>query len=108
LALSGNNFLGNTEVNIARALHQIELHNYRDIRVQHLSAGLARRAALARLLVLRVPLWILDEPFTALDKEGIICMTAILQEHLQQGGMIIVTSHQSLAIDHFNVHYLSL
>lgn len=108
LALSGSNRLDNIASNMATALKRIGLNNYHDRVVKHLSAGLARRAALARLLFLDVPLWILDEPFTALDKQGISIVTEILTEHLQRGGMIIVTSHQQLIVDHSSVQYLSL
>lgn len=108
LALSGSNRLDNIASNMATALKRIGLNNYHDRVVKHLSAGLARRAALARLLFLDVPLWILDEPFTALDKQGISIVTEILTEHLQRGGMIIVTRHQQLIVDHSSVQYLSL
>jgi heme exporter protein A len=54
-----------------------------------LSAGQNRRLAIARLLVSQQPLWILDEPFTALDSSGIAMVNALMREHVQQGGLVI-------------------
>ena len=66
--------------------------------VRHLSQGQKRRAALSRLLLTRAPLWILDEPFVALDHAAILTLAEVISEHLQQGGMVIMTSHQDVAI----------
>lgn len=61
-----------------------------------LSAGQQRRAALARLWLTKAKLWILDEPLTALDQQGIALIEQHLLRHLQQKGMLILTSHQPL------------
>jgi heme exporter protein A len=66
--------------------------------VRHLSQGQKRRAALSRLLLTQAPLWILDEPFVALDHAAILTLAEVVSEHLQQGGMVIMTSHQDVAI----------
>ena len=60
-----------------------------------LSAGQLRKVSLSSLLVNNNDLWILDEPFTALDKKGIDTINSLLQKHLHQGGMAIVSSHQA-------------
>ena len=59
-----------------------------------LSAGQLRKVSLSSLLVNNNQLWILDEPFTALDANGISKINLLLQQHLQQGGMAIISSHQ--------------
>ncbi len=81
------------------ALAQVGLAAYRDFPAKILSQGQKRRLALARLAVIPKPLWILDEPFSALDTHSLGTMTALLSGHLATGGMIIITSHQDLAIE---------
>ncbi len=61
-----------------------------------LSAGQQRRVALARLWLSKCPLWILDEPLTAIDKQGVLELTALFEQHAQQGGMVLLTTHQDL------------
>lgn len=63
---------------------------------QRLSAGQRRRVALARILLSEASLWILDEPLTALDDQGQAFITQCIRAHTQQGGQVILTSHQSL------------
>ena len=79
-----------------QALDQVELSGYEDTPSQLLSAGQQRRVALARLCVAPTPLWILDEPFTALDKKGVQWLEKLLQQHIAQGGAAVVTSHHAL------------
>jgi heme exporter protein A len=62
--------------------------------VRHLSQGQKRRVALSRLLLTPAKLWILDEPFVALDQDAIASLARIVTAHLQAGGMAIMTSHQ--------------
>lgn len=62
-----------------------------------LSAGQRRRAALARLLTRNTLVWLLDEPFTSLDTDGVAMMTGWLNEQRRNGGLMIMTSHQPLA-----------
>jgi heme exporter protein A len=61
-----------------------------------LSQGQKRRVALARLHVSKAKLWVLDEPFVALDREAVYALQALLQAHLQQGGLLLFTSHQGV------------
>lgn len=63
-----------------------------------LSAGQQRRVALARMLLADVPLWLLDEPFTNLDREGRALVLELVDEHLAEGGMCIMAAHQDIEI----------
>lgn len=78
------------------ALDAVELTGFEDLAVAQLSAGQQRRVALARLWLSRAPLWILDEPLTAIDKSGVEKLMARFTQHARQGGALIVTSHQDL------------
>jgi heme exporter protein A len=64
--------------------------------VRYLSAGQRRKLALARLRLAARPLWLLDEPFDALDTQGCVWLTALAHEHLRGGGALILTSHPAL------------
>jgi heme exporter protein A len=66
--------------------------------VAYLSAGQKRRVGLARLLLAPRPLWILDEPLTALDTAGQQILTALMRSHLAQGGLIVAATHAPLGI----------
>ena len=80
---------------IARALERVGVAARRDAPVRTLSQGQRRRAALARLALERGPaLWILDEPYDALDTDGIERLDGLLHEHLARGGSVLLTSHQ--------------
>jgi heme exporter protein A len=78
------------------ALEQVGLDGLGEEPARHFSAGQRRRLALARLLVTEAQLWILDEPFTALDQDAIRNTEQLLARHLEQGGMTVLTSHQPL------------
>ena len=69
-----------------------------ELPVRKLSQGQRRRAALARLLVSEAPLWLLDEPFSALDTEGISNLNALIGKHVSRGGLIAFTTHQDSGI----------
>lgn len=79
------------------ALEQVGLRGYEHTPVNQLSAGQKRRVALARLRLEAAPLWILDEPFTALDRKGVSELEHLLGEHAIQGGMVLFTTHHDLA-----------
>lgn len=79
-------------------LEQVQLSGYKDTPCSDLSAGQLRRVALAGLLASEACLWILDEPFTAIDVNGVRWLEQQLLAHVEQGGMALVTSHQSLQI----------
>jgi len=79
------------------ALAAIGLRGYEDVQCHRLSAGQQRRVALARLYLPGPPLWILDEPFTALDAQAVAQLEQHLAEHCAQGGMVVLTTHHLLA-----------
>lgn len=82
---------------INEALAAVGLRGFEDVPCHTLSAGQQRRVALARLYLDAPPLWVLDEPFTALDKQGVVQLEGHLVSHCQQGGMVILTTHHQLA-----------
>ena len=67
--------------------------------LRSLSAGQQRRVALARMLLADVPLWLMDEPFTNLDREGRALVMKLTEEHLAKGGMCVMAAHQDIEID---------
>jgi len=80
------------------ALHRIGLEGREHLPTKVLSQGQKRRVMLARLLVSSAPLWILDEPLTALDVHAVELIQARLAEHLASQGMVILTTHQTLQV----------
>jgi heme exporter protein A len=86
------------EGDIESALYEVGLRGYEDVPCGNLSAGQLRRVALARLLLSPAVLWVLDEPFTAIDVHGIAMLQGMLQRHLAGGGAILLTSHQQIDI----------
>lgn len=79
------------------ALKRLGMHHRRRAFVRTLSQGQRRRVALARLALENAPgLWVLDEPYDALDSAGIDTVDALLQEHLARGGGVLLTSHLEL------------
>ncbi|MBT7375006.1 MAG: cytochrome c biogenesis heme-transporting ATPase CcmA [Porticoccaceae bacterium] len=92
---------------IAAALAAVGLSGYTDVPCYALSAGQHRRVALARLMITTATLWYLDEPFTAIDKQGVSFLECRLQEHLDQGGAVVLTSHQDLTLKNLRNYSLS-
>jgi len=80
-------------------LARLGLAGREELPVRYLSQGQKRRVALARLLWSNAPLWVLDEPFVALDAAAVGWLAATLAEHLAGGGMAILTSHQEVEIE---------
>lgn len=91
---------------LLNALAEVNLAGYEDTPCYQLSAGQLRRVALARLVFSRATLWILDEPFTALDKKGVAQLEARLANHAASGGLVLVTSHQDINVP--NLQQLNL
>ncbi|TLU64805.1 cytochrome c biogenesis heme-transporting ATPase CcmA [Thalassotalea litorea] len=79
-------------------LEQVDLYGFSDTLAAHLSAGQHRRIALARLWLTDARIWILDEPFTAIDKQGVKRLEQRVLEHADQGGIVILTTHQDLSL----------
>ena len=84
------------------ALDRVGAEHWADRPVRTLSAGQKRRAALAGLTLMRVPLWLLDEPTTNLDAEGQKLVGTLIDEHLQQGGVALAAVHHELAVSAAN------
>jgi heme exporter protein A len=80
------------------ALEAVGLAGFEDTYVRELSAGQTRRVALARLLLQPTRLWILDEPFTALDRAGKRLVEGLLEDHCAAGGMALITTHQPVDV----------
>tara|TARA_R110002051_G_scaffold92851_4_gene162687 strand:- start:24748 stop:25407 length:660 start_codon:yes stop_codon:yes gene_type:complete len=89
-----------TSAAIWQALEQVGLRGFEDVPCQHLSAGQQRRVALARLYLEAHPVWILDEPFTAIDRAGVAALEQHLLAHAAAGGTVVLTTHHSL--DHLH------
>ena len=87
-----------TEREALAALHRFGLKGREDLSVRFLSAGQKRRVLLARLVTKKAKLWVLDEPFTALDVKAVDMLSGLIGEHLQGGGMAVLTSHQAMPI----------
>ncbi|TYK65886.1 cytochrome c biogenesis heme-transporting ATPase CcmA [Colwellia echini] len=84
------------EQNTLAYLAKVNLSGFEDSLASHLSAGQHRRIALSRLYQSNAPIWILDEPFTAIDKQGVASLEALFTGHAQRGGCVILTTHQDL------------
>lgn len=83
---------------IYAALAQVGLTGFEDVPCYTLSAGQHRRVALARLFLYPAPLWILDEPFTAIDQGGVKEIEQLIADHARQGGGVILTTHHNLSL----------
>ncbi|MGD8925723.1 MAG: cytochrome c biogenesis heme-transporting ATPase CcmA [Thioalkalispiraceae bacterium] len=87
------------KIDLDNTLRQVGLHKKKFTLAHALSAGQRRRLALARCLLNETSIWILDEPLTALDTDGVQLVEEIVQQHISRNGMAIVTSHQPLKIN---------
>lgn len=93
---------------IEDSLNRVHLAEYDDVLVQSLSAGQKRRLSLARLLITKNRLWILDEPFTSLDRHGIALIETLMAEHCASGGLIVLTSHHEIDLHDVSVQRIHL
>lgn len=78
-------------------LGRLGLSDLLDVPVRYLSTGQTKRAALARLLAQRAPIWLLDEPLNGLDSGGVALVEGLIAEHLAGGGLAVIASHQPLS-----------
>ena len=92
-----------SEEEILLALHRFGLRGREDLPVNCLSAGQKRRVLLARLLLRQAKLWILDEPFNALDVRAVEMLSELILEHIASGGIAIMTSHQEIPMPNGSV-----
>lgn len=90
---------GTSPDQIDYAINKVALSSRAHLPCKVLSQGQKRRAALARLFLQSQNIWLLDEPVTALDTESINVISKALNQHLDQGGLLIYTSHQPLPLD---------
>ncbi len=91
-----------------QALERLGLAGFEDLPIRMLSQGQKKRVALARLLLSHAPLWVLDEPFSALDREAVCLLEELLARHLGQGGLVILTTHQEVPLTSGRVAHLDL
>jgi len=78
---------------------RLGIERLRKLPLRSLSAGQQRRVALARMLLADVPLWLMDEPFTNLDREGRKLVMELVEQHLGTGGLCVMAAHQDVEID---------
>jgi heme exporter protein A len=90
---------GADEAQVEAALARLGLEDFMDVACRTLSAGQRRRVGLARLTLGGAKLWLLDEPFTALDRAAGDTVHALIEAHLDDGGCAVLTSHQPIHID---------
>ena len=97
-----------SEIGAREALSRFGLAEVLDRPVALLSMGQKRRSALARLLAVKAKLWLLDEPLSSLDTAGIGLVTGLLRQHLEQGGLAMVSTHQALDMGSLPVQRLEM
>lgn len=89
---------GKGDLSIEAALDRVGLGRIAHLDAGYLSAGQQRRLVLARLLVSPRPVWLLDEPSAALDAEGQSLLAGLIAEHLRNGGMAIIATHDQIPV----------
>jgi heme exporter protein A len=91
-------FLGGAAFDAGESLAAVGLDHAVQLPAAFLSAGQRRRLSIARLLTVRRPIWLLDEPTSALDALGQTMFAALMEDHLERGGLIIAATHAPLGI----------
>ena len=86
-------------ISVLNALERVGLRGYSDIPCHSLSAGQQRRVALARLLLSNAKIWFLDEPFAALDGQGVQFVEQCMERHVNGGGAVMLTTHQPIGME---------
>jgi len=99
---------GNDAATAEKTLEKVNLLGFEDALASHLSAGQHRRISLARLWQSSAPIWILDEPFTAIDKRGVSELEQLFLAHAERGGCVILTTHQDLSFPEDRVKKITL
>jgi len=94
-----SSFLGAASVDLSEPLRAVGLDALADLPAAYLSAGQRRRLSIARLLAVRRPLWLLDEPTSTLDAAAQTKLAEIMRAHLDGGGIILAATHGPLQLD---------
>jgi len=97
-----------TDHAILDALERIGLGGFEDLPTRMLSQGQKKRVALARLILSKAPLWILDEPFTALDADAVELLQQLIAAQVASGGAVVLTTHQEVALTQGEIQRLTL
>lgn len=104
-----SSMFGGDQTRIAGALERANLGGLDTYKAGHLSAGQRHRLSLARLLVTPRPVWLLDEPSSALDQQGDHWVATLIAQQISSGGLVIVATHRPIALDEdANVRNLEL
>ncbi len=97
-AVFASRFLGQGE-DVTSALERLGLDALAEVPAAYLSAGQRRRLGLARLLLARRPLWLLDEPTVSLDATSVATLARIVKDHLASGGLVVAATHTPLGLE---------
>jgi heme exporter protein A len=97
-----------SEIKTGVVLKQIGLFKQADVLSRQLSAGQKRKLALARLMMTNNSFWVLDEPFTSLDKASVGFIESLIKQHITRGGMLILTSHHDIDLSGLSVQQFNL
>ncbi|MEO1926060.1 MAG: cytochrome c biogenesis heme-transporting ATPase CcmA [Gammaproteobacteria bacterium] len=103
-ALSGDK----SDIDYSSILKQIGLAGLEDVLLSRMSAGQKRRVGLSRIFMTQSKLWLLDEPFNALDKNGKKIIEQLIVKHCTAGGMVIFATHQTMEIDGYPLQHIHL
>ncbi len=88
-----------SDKDLDEVLQRLGIERLTRLPLRSLSAGQQRRVSLARMLLSNAPLWLMDEPFTNLDRAGRELVLELVEEHVQAGGMCVIAAHQDVVID---------
>ena len=99
---------GDRQEKFSAALKQVGLEGYEDVPCYQMSAGQKRRVTLARLLLEDSPLWVLDEPFSSIDKGGVEFLENCIAKKAKAGGIVVLTTHHALNIPDLEVACLQI
>lgn len=97
-----------SETELLAALKEVGLRGFEESQCFTLSAGQQQRVSLARLLVSQAKLWVLDEPFTTLDVEGVALLEQLITSHAERGGAVLVTTHHPLTVPELKILLLGV
>ncbi len=97
-----------TTIDYSSILKNIGLVDMEDVLLSRMSAGQKRRIGLTRIFMAASKLWLLDEPFNALDKDGKKIIEQLIVDHCKTGGMVIFATHQTMEIDGYPLQHIHL